>query len=100
MMTCFTLAYNLRPWAVNAIDLSTLPYAEGASWSPSHRCLSQTRIALGEDIWNWIHSIELSTMAEIWWLNGVAGAEKSTIAHTVAKRCHDEGILASCFFFD
>jgi hypothetical protein len=85
---------------VNAIDLSTLPYAEGASWSPSRGCLPQTRIALGEDIWNWIHSIEFSKTAEIWWLNGVAGAGKSAIAHTVAKRCHDEGILASCFFFD
>lgn len=34
------------------------------------------------------------------WLTDVAGAGKSAIAHTIAMRCHDEGILASCFFFD
>lgn len=33
-------------------------------------------------------------------LTSVAGAGKSAIAHTVAKRCHEECLLGSSFFFD
>jgi hypothetical protein len=33
-------------------------------------------------------------------LTSVAGAGKSAIAHTIAKRCREEGLLGSSFFFD
>jgi cytidylate kinase len=60
--------------------------------------LSDTRVALLEEIWEWIQwDAKLTT--RIFWLTGVASAGKSTIAHTVAKRCHEAGLLASSFFF-
>ena len=41
------------------VDLTSLPYAEGASWNPSHTCLESTRTALLEVIWDWIVSINI-----------------------------------------
>jgi hypothetical protein len=35
----------------------------------------------------------------VYWLNGMAGTGKSTIARTVARRCHEEGRLGASFFF-
>jgi hypothetical protein len=85
---------------VHKIDLSTLPYAKGASWNSDSVCLLETRKALLEDIWDWISSADSAKSAEILWLTAVAGAGKSAIAHTVAQRCHEKGLLASSFFFD
>ena len=80
--------------------LDKLPYAVGASWSPKAACLPNTREGLLEDIWKWIYSTDVKDTAEIFCLTSVAGAGKSAIAHTVAQRCHDEGLLASSFFFN
>lgn len=46
----------------------------------------------------WIKSD--SQTAKVFWLADVAGAGKSSMAHTVARECEREGILASSFFFD
>jgi hypothetical protein len=35
----------------------------------------------------------------IFWLDGMAGTGKSTIARTVARRCSDDGLLGATFFF-
>jgi MoxR-like ATPase len=35
----------------------------------------------------------------IFWLDGMAGTGKSTIARTIARRCSDEGRLGASFFF-
>jgi hypothetical protein len=80
--------------------LDTLPYARGASWDPSLCCLDQTRAGLLENIWNWINNVDASSTAQIFCLADVAGAGKSAVAHTVARRCHEQGWLASSFFFD
>jgi hypothetical protein len=80
--------------------LDKLPYAVGASWSSKEACLPNTRKALLEDIWKWIYSADVKDTASIFCLTSVAGAGKSAIAHTVAQRCHDEGVLASSFFFN
>jgi hypothetical protein len=55
-------------------------------------------VALLEEIWEWIQSDAKSTTG-VFWLTGVAGAGKSIVSHTVAKRCHEAGLLASSFFF-
>ena len=34
----------------------------------------------------------------VFWLNGMAGTGKTTIAYTVAQRCHAKGILGASFF--
>ena len=80
--------------------LDKLPYAAGASWSSKEACLPNTRKALLEDIWKWIYSADIKDTASIFCLTSVAGAGKSAIAHTVAQRCHNEGVLASSFFFN
>ena len=35
----------------------------------------------------------------IFWLSGIAGTGKSTIAQTVAQYCRESGILGATFFF-
>ncbi|KDQ16476.1 hypothetical protein BOTBODRAFT_250111 [Botryobasidium botryosum FD-172 SS1] len=93
------IARNVERTARTAI-LDKLPYAAGASWSPKSGCLPGTREALVEEIMNWIRGTSASDGAEILCLTGVAGSGKSAIAHTVARRCREEGILASSFFFN
>ncbi|KDQ10771.1 hypothetical protein BOTBODRAFT_71924, partial [Botryobasidium botryosum FD-172 SS1] len=66
---------------------------------PEQVCLPDTREALLEDIWQWIKRLGTSEGAKIFCLTGVAGAGKSAIAHTVARRCYEEGLLVSSFFF-
>src|ERR1700722_9097670 len=83
-----------------ASTLNNLPYANGASWNLSLVCLPGTRVTLLEDIWTWIQTANHTKSAEIFLLSDLAGTGKSAIAHSVAKRCYDAGILASSFFFD
>ena len=82
------------------ISLDRLPYAEGASFNSEMVCMSNTRRGFLDTISSWIKSVDPRKPAQILWLTSVAGAGKTVIAHTVAKRCQDEGLLASCFFFD
>ncbi|KDQ10779.1 hypothetical protein BOTBODRAFT_177852 [Botryobasidium botryosum FD-172 SS1] len=93
------IARNVDRAAQEAI-LAKLPYAAGASWSPTNGCLAGTREALIEEIMDWIRGSSASGGAEILCLTGVAGSGKTAIAHTIAQRCHSEGILASSFFFN
>ncbi|KAF7979702.1 hypothetical protein HWV62_41038 [Athelia sp. TMB] len=81
-------------------DLAILPYAEGASWSSDKTCLSGTRSELLSEIWHWIHHFEVEAGAQIFLLADVAGSGKTTISHSIAQQCKEEGILGSCFFFD
>ena len=75
--------------------LDKLPYAEGASWDPRLACLAGTRIT----ILSWAQAWLSSRTAPILWLEGVAGSGKTAIAHQVAQMFHEDGILASSFFF-
>ncbi|KDQ13532.1 hypothetical protein BOTBODRAFT_370115 [Botryobasidium botryosum FD-172 SS1] len=81
------------------VILDKLPYAEGATWDSDRVCLPNTREALLDDIWQWIKPPDDSDGTRIFCLTGVAGSGKSAIAHTVAQRCSEEGLLASSFFF-
>ncbi|KAK6495981.1 hypothetical protein TWF481_003026 [Arthrobotrys musiformis] len=81
--------------------LEELPYAKDASynsrlWEHTDRCLPDTRIDLLKDITAW--SQEPSGQI-IFWLNGMAGTGKSTIARTVANELAVKGQLAASFFF-
>jgi len=48
----------------------------------------------------WIKSANYKKKVEIYYLYGVAGVGKTSIAHTIARHCDDEGILMASFFFD
>lgn len=76
--------------------MNKLAYAEGASWNPDSACLPGTRAGILTTIGIWSRSLDHQNVL---WLNGVAGSGKSAIAHTVAEMLHNDGLLASSFFF-
>ncbi|QRW07261.1 hypothetical protein RhiLY_06260 [Ceratobasidium sp. AG-Ba] len=88
------------------IALDKLRRVPGASWDSSRLCLENTRVDLIKDLMSWISSpgqanySNHSGGASIMLLTAVAGAGKTTIAHTIAQRCAENKRLGSCFFFD
>ncbi|KZT33669.1 WD40 repeat-like protein [Sistotremastrum suecicum HHB10207 ss-3] len=72
-----------------------------ASWDPDLGCLSGTRRSILEEIMTWIVSVDRESKipANVFWLSGLAGSGKSSIAHTLAEFCAGLGILGSGFFF-
>jgi hypothetical protein len=78
-----------------------LPVATGASFDSHNeehnaRCLPNTRTELLDDIATWANSKDGKS---IFWLSGMAGTGKSTIARTVAQLFTDCGQLGASFFF-
>jgi hypothetical protein len=83
----------------NLID--KLPCADNAIFnalSEQHKdtCLPDTRVDLLRDIYTWADG---RGERFIFWLNGMAGTGKSTIARTVARKYFEQGHLAASFFF-
>ncbi|KAF2396578.1 hypothetical protein EJ06DRAFT_225929, partial [Trichodelitschia bisporula] len=58
-------------------------------------CLPDTRVALLKQIYEWADGMD---SPNIFWLSGLAGYGKSTVARTVAARCFKKGLSASFFF--
>jgi NACHT domain len=82
-------------------DLAKLPVAKGAafdSYMDQHeeRCLPQTRTELLRRIAAWSDDPRGQS---IFWLNGMAGTGKSTIARTVAESFKRKELLGASFFF-
>ncbi|KKK19917.1 hypothetical protein AOCH_002525 [Aspergillus ochraceoroseus] len=80
--------------------LEKLTFAEGASldsFTDQHQdfCLPETRTDLLEQISKWAQS----EGPFIFWLSGMAGTGKSTIARTVARSFQQKGLLGATFFF-
>ena len=76
--------------------LRTCPYAPGAGYQDnSLGCLTGTRVAILDEIETWSRDFDKSP---VYWLNGVAGAGKSAIAQTTAKRLLADGRLGASFF--
>ncbi|KAG9086938.1 hypothetical protein FRC07_012950, partial [Ceratobasidium sp. 392] len=80
--------------------LDKLPRIHGSSWDSSRTCLNNTRVDLIKRLLAWIDEPAKSGGAEIMLLTAVAGAGKTTVAHTIAYECHQKGQLGSSFFFD
>jgi hypothetical protein len=82
--------------------LSKLPYAGDAAFnsrfSEEHDrlCLPNTRVDLLEKIITWSNNPD---DAYIFWLNGMAGTGKTTIARTIAQTCDGLKRLGASFFF-
>ena len=81
--------------------LKLLPYAAQApfsSFETQHNpfCLPKTRVELLRDIMTWADGLNEKC---IFWLRGLAGTGKSTIARTVAQRYYDQNRLGASFFF-
>ncbi|OJJ98902.1 hypothetical protein ASPACDRAFT_121692 [Aspergillus aculeatus ATCC 16872] len=80
--------------------LDKLSFAEGASFDSfinQHEdfCLPDTRTGLLDEVSMWARS----KGSFIFWLNGMAGTGKSTIARTVARFFQEQGLLGATFFF-
>jgi hypothetical protein len=81
--------------------LRSLPYATDAlfnSYARRHEptCRPNTRVDILQNISQWADSDNLQCL---FWLSGIAGAGKSTIAHTIARDYFEQGRLAASFFF-
>ncbi|KAF1810923.1 hypothetical protein P152DRAFT_467608 [Eremomyces bilateralis CBS 781.70] len=81
--------------------LSSLPTSEDAPFNtyqrqPDPACLPDARVDLLQKIYIWADGRDERC---IFWLNGLAGTGKSTIARTVARRRFDEQQLGASFFF-
>ena len=81
-------------------SLKDLNIVEGAlfdSYVHEHEdfCLPGTRTELLSRITDWAKSDDKF----IFWLNGMAGTGKSTIARTVARGLKEDGLLGATFFF-
>jgi hypothetical protein len=104
-MLSFDQKINLANQNTNSIhqklDLDKLPVAVGASFN-SHTdehepmCLTNTRVELRRQIEEWVKN---SNGKSIFWLSGMAGTGKSTIARTIARSFDDQGQLGASFFF-
>jgi heterokaryon incompatibility protein (HET) len=81
--------------------LNHLPYAIDAPFNARLKeheptCLSDTRVDLLRDIYAWADGHHERF---IFWLSGLAGTGKSTIARTVARKYFENGQLGASFFF-
>jgi hypothetical protein len=83
------------------LDVAKLPIATGASfdsYNEEHnaRCLPNTRTELLDHITKWANDKDSKP---IFWLSGMAGTGKSTIARTIAQSFASHGQLGASFFF-
>ena len=98
-----------RLWSYNKLNseghtgdlLNQLPYAIETPFNAYQRqydpsCLPDTRVDLIGDIHNWANGQDDRC---VFWLNGLAGTGKSTIARTVARNYFDQRRLGASFFF-
>ena len=80
-----------------ATILNNFYSAKGAEYQHGSRkgCLKGTRGAILEKIELWARD---SGSSPVYWLNGLAGTGKSTIAQTIAERMFANGQLGASFF--
>ncbi|PQE27705.1 WD40 YVTN repeat-like-containing protein [Rutstroemia sp. NJR-2017a WRK4] len=107
-----TRSQNLTPPAMGVVFsgsnnsdqenlLSRLPIATDAPFNSCNRqyeptCLPETRVDLLQEIYKWA---DRQNEQCIFWLNGLAGTGKSTIARTVARTYFEQNRLGASFFF-
>ena len=82
---------------VDLLVLNSCRRAHGAGYQHGDRkgCLRGTRETVLNGIESWIRDPEKSP---VFWLNGLAGTGKSTIAQTISERVFADGLLGASFF--
>ena len=83
--------------AAETAVLNRLRYAQQAEYRHGDRsgCLKGTRSAILDEIELWTCDFGKPS---VYWLNGLAGTGKSTIARTIAERTFADGRLGASFF--
>src|SRR5207248_2717363 len=81
--------------------LKQIPFAAQAAFNSYDKqhdrvCLPDTRVDVLEQIMAWADGHDERC---IFWLNGMAGTGKSTIARTVARAYYEQERLGASFFF-
>ena len=61
--------------------------------------MEDTRTTILEKIWCWLDRPVSDTVEPIYWINGLAGIGKSTIARTIAEEAGRRNLLGASFFF-
>ncbi|KAF9649810.1 hypothetical protein BDM02DRAFT_1757335 [Thelephora ganbajun] len=92
--------YDLNCRLIDAADSSVLNScrrARGAGYQHGDRkgCLRGTREIVLNEIESWARDFE---KPPVFWLNGLAGTGKSTIAQTVSEQVFADGLLGASFF--
>ncbi|KAF8332032.1 uncharacterized protein EI90DRAFT_3123113 [Cantharellus anzutake] len=78
--------------------LSELRYPIIAHHDPAEACMEGTRTDLVDCIMSWCHNME-DDAKRVMLLTAVAGAGKTSVAHSIAAKCKSEGSLLLSFFF-
>jgi NACHT domain len=91
------------PASPDTILLLSLPRARYARYDSAREdapssCLEGTRVAILKEIKSWSESAN-GERPPVYWLNGLAGIGKSTIAKTVGERAQQNALLGASFFF-
>ena len=86
----------MNPKAEAAV-LNNIRCAQEAEYRHGSRkgCLKGTRRAILDEIAFWVWDFD---RPPVYWLNGLAGTGKSTIAQTIAERVSSDGQLGASFF--
>ncbi|KAJ6480420.1 hypothetical protein C8R45DRAFT_352917 [Mycena sanguinolenta] len=82
------------------ISATALPYTTTAGWDDTKTCLVGTRRPFTDVVLHWVHQPDLHGTQQIFLLADVVGSGKTALAHTIAEKCSDLGLLISAFFFD
>ncbi|KAF9644716.1 hypothetical protein BDM02DRAFT_876650 [Thelephora ganbajun] len=95
-----TVMYEQARKLINPAEASVLNNfrcAQGSEYRHGDRtgCLKGTRTAVLDGIELWTRDID---KPPVYWLNGLAGTGKSTIAQTIAERIFADGRLGASFF--
>ncbi|RDW58305.1 hypothetical protein BP5796_12235 [Coleophoma crateriformis] len=81
---------------LQALPISTDAWFDSRKREHEPSCFPKTRTDLLNEIQNWFDG---ESPQSIFWLNGLAGTGKSTIAQTVAATCSTKKTLGASFFF-
>ncbi|KAG8703953.1 hypothetical protein FRC09_003852 [Ceratobasidium sp. 395] len=107
LLNRLSLNANVNMWKIaeeqaTQTRLKELPYSAEAKFKSAksdslgrNRCTPNTRVDVLQQLRIWA---EDSESQRIYWLNGMAGTGKTTIAYSLCERLQDDGKLAASFF--